>query len=198
MIINIIGCGAQAKYVEEICKLKNIEIESIFSYGDIKTFPGIRSSPFRKEFVEDKNVVLCFSSNLLKKEVYDLIKDISYFPNIIHPKAIISTTTEVGKGCIINPGAILQPYSRIGDFTMIHSGSIIEHNCEIGNFCNVAPGVILAGWVKMKEGSTIYSNSTVVPTIKIGKNSVVGANSLILDNVSDNSQVYGIVTKRKM
>jgi len=196
--IRIIGCGAQAKYAEEICNILNIKIIHIYSYGDIKTFPNKRPKKFEIKYVIDKDVVFCFSDISLKKELYDILSCHCYFPSLIHPSAIIASTAEIGEGCIINPGAIIQPYTKIGNFTMIHSGSIIEHDCNIGDFCNIAPGVILAGWVVMGEGSTIYSNTTVIPTMKIGANSIIGANSLILDHIEDNSKSYGIVTKRGM
>ncbi|MGK7894498.1 MAG: serine O-acetyltransferase [Xenococcus sp. (in: cyanobacteria)] len=45
------------------------------------------------------------------------------------------------------------------------------------------------------EGTIIYVNSSVLGNITIGRNVIVGAHSLILQSVPDNSKVVGVPGK---
>ena len=60
----------------------------------------------------------------------------------------------IGKGCIINTGAV------------------IEHETYIGNYAHIAPGSVLAGNVTIGDSSFIGANTVVREGIMIGNNAV--------------------------
>ena len=208
MKIVIIGTGAQAKYIVEIFKLINIKIIGILktSYNkknfsnkidDIEIIGGLG---LLDKFKRDKTVrvIIANSSNKEKMNLVKKIMRLNFkFTNAIHPLAIIATTAKIGNNVIINPGAIIQPFAKIGDGVMVHAGAIVEHNCIIEDYVNLAPGAKLAGWVKVKKGSYVYINATVIPQVVVGKNSIVGAGAVVISNVPDNSLVVGIPASLK-
>ena len=49
---------------------------------------------------------------------------------------------------------------------------------------------------KIEEGASIFASSTILGNITIGKNSVVAAGSLVLDDVEENTTVAGIPAKK--
>ena len=51
--------------------------------------------------------------------------------NAIHPTAVQSRSGSLGSGVIVNAGAVLQPFSRIGDGVMIHANVMVEHDAVI-------------------------------------------------------------------
>jgi sugar O-acyltransferase (sialic acid O-acetyltransferase NeuD family) len=191
--IKILGYGAQAKYVMDILSLKGFKAKCYtFNKKDVGLKLGnVKVYEYNlKHILPGDIVVICTSDTKIKQQLSYLN---CYFPNIIHPKAIISKHANLGYGNIINAGSVIQPFASIENFCMIHANVIIEHDCKIDSFANIAPGAILTGWTKIGERSTVYSGSVVIPTKKIGKDSIVGANSVVLNDVPDNSKVYGIV-----
>ena len=98
-------------------------------------------------------------------------------------------------GCIINPK------SKIGDFTFFATGAQIDHDCNIKDYSSISAGSITGGYVTLGEFSAITLGVTIVDRLKIGKNTVIGAGSLILKDIPDNVLVYGnparIVRTRK-
>jgi acetyltransferase-like isoleucine patch superfamily enzyme len=50
---------------------------------------------------------------------------------------------------------------------------------------------VLAGNVEIGEFSLVGINSTILPGIKVGKNCVIGAGSVVTKNLMDNSIVKG-------
>ena len=49
---------------------------------------------------------------------------------------------------------------------------------------------------KIEEGVSIFASSTILGNVSIGKNSIVAAGSLVLDDVPENTTVAGIPAKK--
>lgn len=192
----LIGCGSQSKYVFEA--LQPMLDFAVFDpiggkIGQLfKDFYEIKSIEEADEIKEGYNAAICVADNNLKEELAKRF-DRFNFPKIIHPKSIVATDAHVNKGTIVNPGAILQPECEVGIFCMIHSTSVVEHNCILDRFVNIGPGVKLCGHVEVGKKTTIYTGSVVAPTVKIGDNCIIGAGSVVLHDVPNNSRVWGII-----
>jgi carbonic anhydrase/acetyltransferase-like protein (isoleucine patch superfamily) len=100
----------------------------------------------------------------------------SYIPVIhessfIHPQAAVTGNVIIGKQCYIGPGAAIR-----GDWgqIIIEDGCNVQENCTIHMF----PGIT----VLLKEGAHI-GHGAVIHGATIGRNCLVGMNSVIMDNV---------------
>ena len=91
--------------------------------------------------------------------------------SFIHPQAAVTGNVIIGKDCYIGPGAALR-----GDWgqIIIEDGCNVQENCTIHMF----PGVT----VVLKAGAHI-GHGAVIHGATIGKNSLVGMNAVIMDNV---------------
>jgi phenylacetic acid degradation protein len=91
--------------------------------------------------------------------------------SFVHPQAAVTGNVIIGKNCYIGPGAALR-----GDWgqIIIEDGCNVQENCTIHMF----PGIT----VLLKEGAHI-GHGAVIHGATIGKNCLVGMNSVIMDNV---------------
>lgn len=91
--------------------------------------------------------------------------------SFIHPQAAVTGNVIIGKNCYIGPGAALR-----GDWgqIIIEDGCNVQENCTIHMF----PGVT----VLLKQGSHM-GHGSIVHGSTIGKNCLIGMNSVIMDNV---------------
>ena len=88
----------------------------------------------------------------------------------------------------------------IGAFTYINAKYrvVIEDFVQIGSHCSLYSVSTIdnkAGMVHLKKNCRIGTHSTVMPGVTIGENSIVGAHSLVLDDIPDNVIAYGIPAK---
>ncbi|HMH21829.1 MAG TPA: transferase hexapeptide repeat family protein [Puia sp.] len=89
----------------------------------------------------------------------------------IHPQAAVTGNVIIGKKVYIGPGAALR-----GDWgkIIIEDGCNVQENCTIHMF----PGVT----VLLREGAHI-GHGAIIHGASIGRNCLVGMNSVIMDNV---------------
>jgi serine O-acetyltransferase len=109
---------------------------------------------------------------------------------------VISQVSRFFTGIEIHPGA------RIGSKLFIDHGMgvVIGETCEIGDEVVIYQGVTLGGTGKEKgkrhptigNRVVIASGAKVLGSFKIGDNSNIGANSVVLREISPNSTVVGI------
>ena len=118
--------------------------------------------------------------------------------------------TTIEKNVIVGPysrlrsGTIIKDNSKIGNFvetkkSTINQNSKVNHlsyigDTSIGKNSNIGAGTITCNYDGVKKSKTkiadnvfIGSNSSLVAPIKIDKNSIVGAGSVITKNIKKNS-----------
>lgn len=119
--------------------------------------------------------------------------------------AIIRENTTIGDFSSFGSFSETPGSSKIGNYVRIHSKVMLSENNLIEDFVWIFPFVVLTN-VKyppigdyqkthIKEFAQIFANSTLLPGITIGKNSIVGAGSLVASNVKDEQVVIGSPAK---
>lgn len=91
--------------------------------------------------------------------------------SFIHPQAAVTGNVIIGKNVYVGPGAAIR-----GDW----GGIVIEDGCNVQENCTIHmfPGVT----VLLKEGAHI-GHGAIIHGASIGKNCLIGMNSVIMDNV---------------
>lgn len=89
----------------------------------------------------------------------------------VHPQAVVTGNVIIGKHVYVGPGAAIR-----GDWgkIIIEDGCNVQENCTIHMF----PGVT----VHLKESAHI-GHGAIIHGATIGKNCLIGMNSVIMDNV---------------
>lgn len=99
-------------------------------------------------------------------------------------------------------GCCISPKAEIGSNLMLPHplGIVIGEGVKIGDNCTIYQNVTLGRKNKdipeypiIEDGVTIYCNSSVVGNITIGKETVIGCNSIVLKSVEPNSRCVGVV-----
>lgn len=110
---------------------------------------------------------------------------------IIHPNTMISDTVRIGHGNFIAANVTINALASIGDYCILNTGCIIEHECILENAVHIAPGAVLAGNVRVGRNTFVGANSVIKQGVSIGNNVVVGAGSTVLNDLPDNQVWVG-------
>ena len=133
------------------------------------------------------------------------VGDNSYIKSFTHIEGTkIEKNVIVGPYARLRPGTILKKNTKIGNFVETKKTSIninykVNHlsyidDTQIGKHSNIGAGTITCNYDGVKKSKTkiadnvfIGSNSSLVAPVKIDKDSIVGAGSVITKNVKKKS-----------
>lgn len=111
--------------------------------------------------------------------------------SIIDPSAFVSSTAQIGLGCVIYPHCYIGSNARIGDFLFCLGGAVINHNDVIEDHVTITSGVVLAGDVHVEANCYLGQSCTIREMLKIGRGSLIGMGAIVLHDVAPNSVMVG-------
>ena len=201
--IVIFGASGHAKVLVDILELmQNVTVvgfvDSYKKSGDLVYGYEILGSETVLENlvgnVKGLKGIIGIGDNWSRKRMFDKINQIVprfEFMNAIHPNATLSPHAQVGIGNVFMAGSIVNPGAQIGDFCIVNTKASVGHDCILKDYSSVGPGATLGGNVELGFLSNISLGALVKNKVTIGNNSIVGAGSLLLENLGDHAVAYG-------
>lgn len=206
--IVIVGSSGHAKVVVDVVeKQKKYQVVGfIDSYRDVGEstlgIPVLGGEGDLPNIIKEHNVKYAFiaiGDNAIRHKVFNKIKslvpDLS-FCTIVHPAANIGKDVLIGKGTVVMAGAVVNPSSVIGEFCILNTNSSLDHDSTMASFSSLAPRVSTGGGCNIGEFSAVSIGAVLKHGVTIGNDSVVGANSLVLNNVPSGVVAYGSPAKQ--
>jgi sugar O-acyltransferase (sialic acid O-acetyltransferase NeuD family) len=114
------------------------------------------------------------------------------FPNLIHPTVLMGPDVSLGVGNILCAGVIVTVNVRIGNFCHLNLKTTVGHDCDVEDFATAACGVDLAGYAHVQEGAYLGNHATVLPSVRVGAWSVIGAGAVVNRDVGAGSVCAGV------
>jgi sugar O-acyltransferase (sialic acid O-acetyltransferase NeuD family) len=196
----IVGAGTYgqvyAKYLQSKYKIigfidDNEEIANDTIDG-IKIL-GNRNFLFEK-INKDVSVFVPIGNNHIRFDLLSILNKKGFnTPSFIHPDTIIHESVQLGHAVYILPGTNIMPCTVIKDYVMISIGVNISHHSTIRGGCFFSHGVNIGASIYIEEKAYFGIGSTVMTGIKrVGFNSLVGAGSVVINDIPDNAIVAGV------
>lgn len=122
--------------------------------------------------------------------------------------AFIRENNILGNNVSVGTNAVLEPGNLIGDNTRIHSLCFLE-NTRIGKNVFLGPNVVFTDDLHpvcprfeecvrgavIDDNVSIGANTTFLPGVKVGKNSLIGAGSVVTKDIPKDSVATGVPAK---
>jgi acetyltransferase-like isoleucine patch superfamily enzyme len=118
----------------------------------------------------------------------------------------------VGHDCKIGDHAFIESGARLGDRVTVKNNSLIWHGVSIGSDVFVGPNVVFTNDIRpraflpsepetwertvVESGASIGANATIVAGIRLGAYCLIGAGSVVTDDVQDHALVLGNPARR--
>jgi len=113
------------------------------------------------------------------------------FLTLVHPRAHISRTVEIGSGSLVYPHVAVSSGARIGSHVTILANVVVNHDTVIGDYSIVASAVSLSGGVRIGRCCYIGAGSHLIQRAVIGEGSLVGMGSVVIRDVPPRTVVVG-------
>jgi acetyltransferase-like isoleucine patch superfamily enzyme len=118
---------------------------------------------------------------------------------------LIREDNTIGDNVSVGTGTVIEHHIKIGDKVRIHSQAFIPEYTTIERGAWIGPNVVITNarypntpttkhelvGAYLEEGCMIGANATILPGVRIGKNALVGAGSVVTKDVPPGAIVHG-------
>jgi sugar O-acyltransferase (sialic acid O-acetyltransferase NeuD family) len=195
----ILGAGGHGKVVAEIALMLNkwANLAFLDDNSRVRTVNNIPVIGKLEDYHLYKNdftdAFVALGNNHLRLEWINKLYNIGYrIPTITHPFTSISKFSNLGMGTVVMPGAVINTGATVGNACIINTSSSIDHDCVLEDGIHISPGVHLGGTVSIGSCTWACLGSQIINNVNIGRNVVIAAGAVVIDNIPDNVMVSGI------
>jgi len=146
---------------------------------------------------KDVAVFVPIGNNDVRIELLQKLNDLGFYtPSFTHPRSYVHDSVKMGKAIYILPGTNIMPYTVLGDYVMVSMGVNIAHHNTIENGCFFSQGSNVGASIHIQTKAYMSISSTVMTGVKsVGKNALIGAGAVVIENVPDNAVMVGVPAK---
>lgn len=187
----IYGAGGHAKVVWDAMKKSNLVCKGFID--DRRSGQWIDLPIFTPSFLNDISDIelhIAIGDCRIRKDIVKSLQNFKFI-SIYHPDAVISSRAEIKNGTFLAAGSIIGPDTKVGKHSIVNHHAVIDHDCSVGDFCHIAPHVSLGGGVKVGHGALIGAGAIVLPGLTIADYAIVGAGSIVTNDVASGATVLG-------
>ncbi len=112
--------------------------------------------------------------------------------SVVSSGALISESASIGAGCVVQHGVKISACVDIGSFCKLNHDAVVHHDSVVGCYSTIAPGARLLGSVVLEDGVFIGSHAVVLPGVRVGEGSVIGAGAVVTRDVHAGAVVVGV------
>jgi sugar O-acyltransferase (sialic acid O-acetyltransferase NeuD family) len=132
-------------------------------------------------------IALSYSKlNKIRASKYDDAKSKGYeLVSYVSSKCSYMSQFECGDNCFIFEDNTIQPFVKIGNNVTLWSGNHIGHHSVIRDHNFISSHVVISGHCEIQEYCFIGVNSTLHNNVKIAKENLIAAGSIIAKSTSE-------------
>lgn len=150
------------------------------------------------KYQEEIGLVITIGDPKMKEAILDdLSNDKIFYPILIHPNVLIGDEKylSIGEGTIICAGSIITVNVTIGKHVIINLDCTVGHDADLEELCSLMPSVNISGNVVLKKGVYVGTGAQIVNQLNIGKYTIIGAGSVVANDLPSNCTAVGIPAK---
>ncbi len=162
---------------------------------------------------------------LLKKGRFDKLEPVVIGDNVlVRDHSVIYAGVSLGTGVETGHNVLIREETTVGEETIVGSGTVIEAHCRIGKKVSLQSGVYLSNGTVIEDraflgpmvcitndrymnsnvekcivhyGAKIGAGTIILAGVEVGEKALVGAGSLVTEDVPAQKKVYGVPAKIK-
>ncbi|MDR0596833.1 MAG: hypothetical protein LBG50_04780 [Clostridiales Family XIII bacterium] len=158
--------------------------------------PGADTGATDMRPAEAAHAVIAIADPKAKRAMAEKLGDLTIWETIIHPTAVVSPHAIIEAGTVIQANAFVSADAHIGGHCCVNCLSSIGHDAVLGDCVSVMSHCDITGGVRLADDVYVATSVAVIPEISVGKGAFIGAGSVVLKNVDENTRMLGYPARR--
>ena len=149
LIIGAGGYGQCIKEIAELCKYSKIDFLD-------------DNNPNVVGKIDDLNILQDMYDGCIvaigNPEIREsIVKKINHLHTLIHPNAIISKSTSISDGCVIEANSVINSNVQIMKSSYICAGAVVNHDAVVSSYCQIDCNSVVASGTFVPEKTKVKS-----------------------------------------
>lgn len=195
--VAILGSGGHALAVWDACLSAGF---APVGFVDSERRPsGVEGLPVMADLSEldlsEVNLALGIGHNFARESAaVELLRDYPEvrMPVIVHHTAWVSPSATLGAGSVVMAQASVGPFATIGRGALVNTAASLDHESVLRDFASLGPGAHTGGRAVVGARTMVGLNAGVLQGVSIGSDCVIGAQSLVRDDIPADTVAYGV------
>lgn len=163
----------------------------ILSDSDLREMPVV-GDPASYEPEEGEALLVAIGDPQVRSHYADQLHEKgAKFAVMVSPRAAVPYAFPGSPGVVVQPFAAISCDVRMGCHVSVGTHTTIGHDAEIGRCSSIGAHVFVGGGVAMGEQVTVFPGAVLLPGVRIGKKAIVGAGSVVTNDVGEGMTVFG-------
>jgi UDP-N-acetylbacillosamine N-acetyltransferase len=183
----IFGFGGHARSVAAVALANGVR-SLLFVDENAKeseTFLGFPvTSKFDGTLSEGWSCMPATGDNLQRQRLFDLAHSAGWpIAKIIAKDATMDVDAKIAPGCFVGHHAHVGPSAQVGRGGIINTGAIVEHESVVGDFSHVSVNAVVAGRCHLGNFVFLGAGATVIDGVSIGDGITIGAGAAVVESL---------------
>lgn len=133
--------------------------------------------------------VIAIQNGSIRKRIRERHKSFNDWASIVHPTAVIASTSPIANGSIVFPHVTVSVDTKLGEFCLLYINSTICNDCILGDYVSVMSGASVSERAEIGDECFLAAGSTVYPHKKLGCKVKVGVEATASKDYTDGAEV---------
>ena len=192
--VAMVGAGGHCSTL--ICELRDHGVEPAGCYDDDATklgrsVEGVAVRGPLSAAPEDARLVLTVGQNEARRAIVERFPG-ARWATMAHPTVRADASARLGRGTVVEPGAVLGAGVVIGDFVLVGARAILGPGAAVGDYAFVGGGAVVGAGARLGGGCVLGMGAAVLPDRAVGACATVLVASVVYDDVPERAVAAGV------
>jgi sugar O-acyltransferase (sialic acid O-acetyltransferase NeuD family) len=146
-----------------------------------------------KEIAQQRPIaaVVAINDATVRQSVVNFLGGLITWETLVHPRALVSPSAQIGKGCILQAYVLVAANATIGDHCIVNAGSGLGHDALMGDYGAIMSQCDVTGCARLGSAVFMGSGARILPGVVVGERAKIAAGAVVARNVQAGSIVGG-------
>jgi len=131
--------------------------------------------------------VIAIQDGTIRRRIVSEHPEFTRWETIIHPSAVVSSSSTVGMGSILFPQVSVSVDSRLGCFGVYYIRATVCNDCCVGNYTSLMCGASVLEHAEIGEECFLSAGSCVYPHVRLDNRIQIAVKEAVMEDRKDSA-----------